>query len=141
MKSFSITLNGFWDGTGDFAISGLNGSLLTSGANVYQPSSKAILRVGDKGKTIEVKDIPFGSQEVGITVTTPPTTIAYTAGNTFSLTGAVVKVINSDGTMETISNSDITVTPATALATTDVAVTLTYKTFTTKVGVSVTAAP
>lgn len=77
-----------------------------------------------------------GADLSSIAVTTPATTLTYTAGQSFNPTGMVVTATYSDGTTATIPNSALTITPAT-LAATDTAVTITYQGKTTTQAITV----
>lgn len=62
----------------------------------------------------------------GISITTAPTTTTYTAGNTFSTTGMVVKASYHDGTDATLSAGAYGFAPSGALTVNDTAVTIFY---------------
>ncbi len=76
-----------------------------------------------------------------ITVETPPTKLAYYVGEALDKTGMVVKGTYSDGAIETIDNTAISVSPATmAIDTTEVIVSYQGKTATVS-GITVEPAP
>lgn len=72
----------------------------------------------------EIASIFNGKEVSSIAVTTAPTKVAYTEGETFDATGMVVTATYTDNTTATVTN--YTVTPSGALATTDTAVTISY---------------
>ena len=71
----------------------------------------------------------------GIEVTTEPTKVAYTEGETFDPTGMVVTGTYSDSTTEEIT--DYTFSPDGALTTTDTEITITKGEFTDTVTITV----
>ena len=79
---------------------------------------------------------PVERELTGIEVTTQPTKVAYTEGETFDPTGMVVTGTYSDSTTEEIS--DYTFSPDGALATTDTEITITKGDFTDTVTITVT---
>lgn len=72
----------------------------------------------------EVLSIVNGKEVSSIAVTTAPTKTSYTAGETFDPTGMVITATYADETSEAVTN--YTYTPATALATTDEVVTISF---------------
>lgn len=61
-----------------------------------------------------------------ISITTPPSTIAYHYGDTFSKTGMVVTAYYDDNTSEVLSDSDYTISPSGSLTDSDTTITVSY---------------
>ena len=91
------------------------------------------------GKSASVSITVVAKAVESIAITTQPTKVAYTAGETFDPTGMVVTATYNDETTATVT--DYTYSPTTALATTDDTITVTYEGKTATVSITVTAAP
>lgn len=72
----------------------------------------------------EILSIVNGKEVASIAISTAPTKVAYTAGETFDPTGMVVTATYTDTTSGAVTN--YTYAPSGALATTDTAVTISY---------------
>lgn len=72
----------------------------------------------------EILSIVNGKEVSSIAISTAPTKVAYTEGETFDPTGMVVTATYADATTATVTN--YTYAPSRALATTDTAVTISY---------------
>ena len=105
-------------------------SLTFSSGNRYFPLP--IVSSSDNGKVLKVVDGKWSLGEypkilMGIKVTTSPTTVEYTEGDSLDLTGLVVTATFSDGSTEDVTSQCI-MSPAagTVLATTDTNVNISY---------------
>ena len=87
--------------------------------NMYAPLP------GEEPYTMKFKDIKNSKKLVDIEVTTAPTKVSYTAGESFSPTGMVVTGTYSDGTTSAITGYSYT--PSGALTTADKVITVTYQ--------------
>ena len=105
-------------------------SLTFSSGNRYFPLP--IVSSADNGKVLKVVDGEWSLGEypkilMRIEVTTSPTTVEYTEGDSLDLTGLIVTATFSDGTTEDVTSQCI-MSPAdgTVLATTDTSVNISY---------------
>lgn len=87
--------------------------------NMYAPLP------GEEPYTVKLKNVNATKQLIDIDVTTPPTKVAYTAGETFVPTGMVVTATYSDGSTSAISG--YAYTPTAALTTANKVITITYQ--------------
>ena len=87
--------------------------------NMYAPLP------GEEPYTMKFKNVGASKTLLDIDVTTPPTKVAYTAGESFAATGMVVTATYSNGTTAAITSYDYT--PKGALTVDDKVFTITYQ--------------
>lgn len=91
------------------------------GAPVNSPSKQ-------EGGIAQIYNEALGDTTKSIAITTPPTKVEYTEGETFDPTGLVVKAVHDSGSSVVIDNEDLTFSPTidTPLTTSDTLVTISY---------------
>jgi hypothetical protein len=106
---------------GTFTFAGLTDSRVagsysyTASAEYYENATGSIDAQADQTITTSLTPITLTS----ITIATPPTKVAYTVGETFDPTGAVVTALLSDSETQVDVTESATWTPTEPLATTD----------------------
>lgn len=100
--------------------------------NMYAPLP------GEEPYTVKYKDMQSATSKtlLSIAVTTPPTKVAYTAGETFVKTGMVVKATYTDGSLSTING--YTYSPTAPLTVDDAVIAISYQGKTTSQAITVT---
>ena len=120
-ETFEATLT---NGTASHTVTGVEAKEYTYKAAFAPDNDPYYLAASSAEKTI-TPTVPAATLDK-IEIVKPPTKLVYTEGESFNKTGMIVKATYSDGTSKVLGENEYTVSPATALATADTLVTISY---------------